>query len=66
MCVFADKRKIDLFTNEENGTKHIRFDNKEYIITPDGLSHDQLATQCSTYGSEYKPAYINYKEEYEM
>ena len=45
---------------------HIQFDNKEYIITPNTFTNDQMAAECATIGPGYKPAYINYKEEYEM
>ena len=62
--VNIDQRKIRIDVQSE--VKHIRFDNKEYIITPDRLRYDQLDVQCATYSSEYKPAYINYNEEYEM
>ena len=45
---------------------HIQFDNKEYIRTPNTFTNDQMAAECTNIGPEYKPAYINYKEEYEM
>ena len=45
---------------------HIQFDSKEYILTPNAFYHDQLAAKCAAMGPEHKPAYINYKEEYEM
>ena len=63
--VVTDRRKIDII-DIHSGVKHIHFDNKEYIITENTFKHHQLSTQCETYGPEYKPAYINYNEEYEM
>ena len=64
MHVIVDKRRI--VTYVDNNEKHIQFDNKEYIITTNKFTRDELHTQCANFGSEYKSAYINYKEEYEM
>ena len=64
MHVIVDRRKIRTYI--ENGTKNIEFDNKQYIIIENKFTQDDLAAQCATFGSEYKPAYINYREEYEM
>ena len=50
----------------ENNTRYVEFDNKQYILMEIKLSRHQLAAQCAIFGSEYKPAYINYMEEYEM
>ena len=63
--VNIDQRKIRIDVQSEVN-HHIRFDNKEYIITPNRFFHPQFSTQCATYGPEYKPAVINYNEEHEM
>ena len=60
----ADRRKI--LIDVRPNRKHIEFDNKEYIITPNVFDRNHLAAQCAHIGSKYKPAYINYNEEYEM
>ena len=60
----ADPRKIRM--DVHHNRKHIEFDNKEYIITSNVFDRNNLATQCAHIGSEYKPAYINNIEEYEM
>ena len=64
ILIIADQRKIGIYV--ENSTHYVEFDNKQYILIEDRFSRHQLATKCATFGSEYKPAYINYKEEYEM
>ena len=63
-CGIVDQGKIRTYVR--NNMEHIEFDNKRYIITEDKFSRDQLAAQCASIGSEYKPAYMNYNEEYEM
>ena len=50
----------------ENLRNHIQFDNKEYVLTTNKFRGNELQTRCAGFGSMYKPAYINYKEEYEM
>ena len=62
--VFVDRRKM--LTSVRPGMFDIRFDSKEYKLTPKLFYHDQLAAECAAIGPEYKPAYINYNEEYEM
>ena len=64
MNLIADKRKIDL--EHGNGYRLFQFDNKRYIVTNDHVQRQSLGNRCEQFGTGYKPAYINYKEEYEM
>ena len=63
-CGIVDQGKIRTYVR--NNMEHIEFDNKRYIITENKFSSDHLAARCASIGSEYKPAFINYNEEYEM
>ena len=63
-CGIVDQGKIRTYVR--NNMEHIEFDNKRYIITEDKFSRDHLAARCASIDSDYKPAYINYNEEYEM
>ena len=63
-CGIVDQGKIRTYVR--NNMEHIEFDNKQYIIIENTFTQDHLAAECTTFGSEYKPAYINYREEYEM
>ena len=55
-----------IISTDSSGVKHIEYDSKHYIVTANTFSHDQLEYQCSLHGPEYKPAYINYMQEYDM
>ena len=62
--LIADKRKITL--GHAHDYSVFQFDNKKYIVTNDRVQRQNLDDRCKQFGSGYKPAYINYKEEYEM
>ena len=43
----------------------MKFHNKEYVFASQG-TYSQLESSCASIGSEYKPAYVNYVQEFQL